>query len=155
MPAGLGRADADAPPAALVPLTATTTDYGPVAVCVAGCGLLARRGRLTADSVVRTARRHARVTGHVVEVESREVQRFERPPDGPGLLMLAPAEGAGLTPRETEVAALVAEGLSNRQIAEQLFVSLRTVDAHTDHIRSKLGASSRLQVALWCQANAE
>jgi DNA-binding NarL/FixJ family response regulator len=59
--------------------------------------------------------------------------------------------GARLTPRETEVAALIAEGLSNREIAVRLFVSLSTVDTHAEHIRCKLGASSRLQVALWYQ----
>lgn len=57
--------------------------------------------------------------------------------------------GARLTPRETQVAALIAEGLSNREIAGKLVVSLRTVDAHAEHIRRKLGVPSRLQVALW------
>jgi DNA-binding NarL/FixJ family response regulator len=112
--------------------------------------VLARRGRLTADSVRRAARRHARLTGHVVEVESRQVQRFEpgrAPAPAPLVLMLA--EGARLTPRETQVAALIAEGLSNREIATKLVVSLRTVDAHAEHIRRKLGVPSRLQVALW------
>lgn len=52
-----------------------------------------------------------------------------------------------LTAREQEVAALVAEGLSNRQIAEQLFISRRTVDAHVEHIFGKLGISSRVQIA--------
>jgi class 3 adenylate cyclase/DNA-binding CsgD family transcriptional regulator/tetratricopeptide (TPR) repeat protein len=55
----------------------------------------------------------------------------------------------GLTRREQEVAALVAEGLSNRQIAEHLFVSERTAEAHLQHIFTKLGFSSRSQVAAW------
>jgi DNA-binding NarL/FixJ family response regulator len=129
-------------------VTATVTGYGPVAACQAGCGLVARRGRLTADSVRQAARRHARLTGHVVEVESRQVQRFQ-PGGAPAPLMLVQAEGARLTPRETQVAALIAEGLSNREIAIKLVVSLRTVDAHAEHIRRKLGVPSRLQVALW------
>ncbi|MDX6314013.1 MAG: hypothetical protein QOF44_3477 [Streptomyces sp.] len=53
----------------------------------------------------------------------------------------------GLTPREREVAALVAQGLSNREIAERLVISKRTADAHVEHILAKLGASSRTEIA--------
>jgi DNA-binding CsgD family transcriptional regulator len=63
-----------------------------------------------------------------------------------------PATGSGgsaLTKRELEVAALVADGLGNREIAERLVLSKRTVDAHLDHIFAKLGFSSRSQVAVW------
>jgi non-specific serine/threonine protein kinase len=52
-----------------------------------------------------------------------------------------------LTPREREVAALVAQGLTNRSIATRLVVSKRTVDAHVEHILGKLGFNSRVQVA--------
>lgn len=52
-----------------------------------------------------------------------------------------------LTAREREVAGLIAGGLTNKDIASRLFVSRRTVDAHVAHILSKLGFSSRLQVA--------
>ena len=52
-----------------------------------------------------------------------------------------------LTAREREVAGLVAGGLTNKEIASRLVVSKRTVDAHVAHILSKLGFSSRLQVA--------
>ncbi|MDJ1132578.1 ATP-binding protein [Streptomyces iconiensis] len=56
-------------------------------------------------------------------------------------------EGTGaLTRREREVAELVAEGLSNREIAERLVVSKRTADAHIEHILAKLGFSSRAQI---------
>ncbi len=54
-----------------------------------------------------------------------------------------------LTPRECEVARLVAQGLSNRQIAEQLVISKRTSDSHVEHILAKLGFSSRAQIAVW------
>jgi non-specific serine/threonine protein kinase len=54
-----------------------------------------------------------------------------------------------LTSREREIAALVAAGLSNRQIAERLVISKRTVDAHLAHILAKLGATSRVHVANW------
>ncbi|MFC4909561.1 helix-turn-helix transcriptional regulator [Actinomadura gamaensis] len=52
-----------------------------------------------------------------------------------------------LTPREREVAHLIAEGLSNRQVAERLVISKRTADAHVEHIFTKLGFNSRTQVA--------
>jgi DNA-binding NarL/FixJ family response regulator len=55
----------------------------------------------------------------------------------------------GLTPRETEIAALLAEGLSNKEIAAQLVISQRTVETHVDHILGKLGMTSRAQVAGW------
>lgn len=52
-----------------------------------------------------------------------------------------------LTPREATVASLVATGLTNRQIAAQLYVSERTVESHVSSILSKLGLRSRTAVA--------
>ena len=57
--------------------------------------------------------------------------------------------GAGLTRREREVAALVADGLTNREIAKRLFISERTADGHLEHIREKLGVRSRAQITAW------
>jgi non-specific serine/threonine protein kinase len=57
--------------------------------------------------------------------------------------------GGGLTSREHEIAVLVASGLSNREIAGRLVISKRTVDAHVEHIFSKLGISSRVQLTVW------
>src|SRR5450759_3508250 len=51
--------------------------------------------------------------------------------------------------REREVAALVADGLTNREIGARLFIAERTVDGHLEHIREKLGVNSRAQVAAW------
>ncbi|HET6187916.1 MAG TPA: LuxR C-terminal-related transcriptional regulator, partial [Trebonia sp.] len=53
-----------------------------------------------------------------------------------------------LTAREREIASLVAAGLSNRQIAEMLFISRRTVDAHLEHIFGKLGITSRVMLTI-------
>ena len=63
----------------------------------------------------------------------------------------APPPGArqALTRREAEVAALAARGLTNRDIAAQLFLSVRTVEVHVDHILTKLGFHSRTQLAAW------
>ena len=55
----------------------------------------------------------------------------------------------GLTPREREVARLVSHGKSNREIAEGLVLSERTVENHISNILMKLGFTSRAQVALW------
>jgi DNA-binding CsgD family transcriptional regulator len=55
--------------------------------------------------------------------------------------------GGLLTGRERQIAALVGEGMSNRDIAQQLGISKRTVDAHLEHIFGKLGISSRVQLA--------
>jgi DNA-binding CsgD family transcriptional regulator len=57
--------------------------------------------------------------------------------------------GGPLTEREREVAALVARGLSNRQIAERLVLSERTAQNHVQHILGKLGLRNRGQIATW------
>jgi DNA-binding CsgD family transcriptional regulator len=54
-----------------------------------------------------------------------------------------------LTIREFEVARQVAAGLTNAQIATELFVSPKTVSAHVEHILAKLGASRRAEIAAW------
>ncbi|WP_346779624.1 LuxR C-terminal-related transcriptional regulator [Streptomyces sp. S3(2020)] len=58
-----------------------------------------------------------------------------------------------LTPREQDVAALVAEGMSNRQIASALGRSARTVDRHIENILAKLAFGSRARLASWWTAN--
>jgi len=58
-----------------------------------------------------------------------------------------------LSRREREVAQLVAGGLSNREIAQRLYLSERTVDNHLHHILDKLGFDSRVQVATWMARN--
>ena len=54
---------------------------------------------------------------------------------------------ASLTPAERDVVRLVSEGLANRDIATRLFVSPRTVQAHLTHVYTKLGLTSRVQLA--------
>ena len=54
-----------------------------------------------------------------------------------------------LTPRQHEIAALIARGLTNGQIAEQLVVSPHTVERHVENILDRLRLSSRIQIAVW------
>ena len=56
---------------------------------------------------------------------------------------------AGLSEREVEVLGLVIRGLSNRQMAEALFVSPKTVDHHIQHIYDKIGVSTRVGATLF------
>jgi non-specific serine/threonine protein kinase len=60
-----------------------------------------------------------------------------------------PGRRQTLTRREAEVAALAARGLTNRDIADRLFLSVRTVEVHVDHILTKLGFHARTQLAAW------
>ncbi len=69
-----------------------------------------------------------------------------RDPGEDGAAPAAPA--SRLTAREQEIAVLVADGLTNRQVAEKLFISRRTVDAHLEHIFGKLGITSRVMLAI-------
>lgn len=68
-------------------------------------------------------------------------------PDGPGCD--ADGDRSPLTPRERQIAELVAEGSSNRQIATKLVIAQRTAEAHVEHILVKLGFTSRCQIAAW------
>ena len=61
---------------------------------------------------------------------------------------------AELTPRQGEVATLVAAGCSNRQIAARLHISQRTAESHVEAIMLKLGVSSRTQIAVWLMSEA-
>ena len=64
-------------------------------------------------------------------------------------LTAAPAGGSPLSPRELEVARLVAQGLTNKQIGQTLYVSERTAENHVQHILAKLGLRNRSQIAAW------
>jgi DNA-binding NarL/FixJ family response regulator len=57
------------------------------------------------------------------------------------------ARSSGLTPTEERVAELVAEGRSNKEVADELFVSVRTVEANLTRIYAKLGIRSRTELA--------
>jgi len=59
----------------------------------------------------------------------------------------------GLTPREAEVLALIADGLTNTEIAERLVVSAATVKSHVNHIFAKAGVRDRAQAVVYAFAN--
>ena len=109
--------------------------------------LLRRTGRRTAAvSMLTTAReRFAGLgAGPFVERCAGELSasgiRCAKPPDGR-------SRNAGLTPQEGAVARLVAQGLTNREVAAQLVVSLNTIEYHLKNVYSKLGITSRSQLA--------
>jgi DNA-binding CsgD family transcriptional regulator len=60
-----------------------------------------------------------------------------------------PTGQVGLTPRELQIADLVADGLSNREIAAKMVIAQRTAEGHVEHILAKLGFTSRVQIAAW------
>jgi predicted ATPase/DNA-binding CsgD family transcriptional regulator len=75
------------------------------------------------------------------EAEHDDTQASHHPATGP------------LAPREVEVAQLVAEGLTNRQIGARLFISDRTVATHVRNILNKLGFDSRARIASWMSSS--
>src|SRR5450759_4776063 len=59
------------------------------------------------------------------------------------------ANAGPLSRREREVVAMVVAGMTNRQIADRLFIAGRTAEGHVERIRNKLGFRSRSEVATW------
>jgi non-specific serine/threonine protein kinase len=86
--------------------------------------------------------RHPRPAGHT---ESQA----DRPPAAPRATDARPV----LTPRQQEVAALVAQGLTNAAIAARLVITERTAIAHVGHILDRLGFRTRAQIAAWAVAH--
>ena len=125
----------------------------------AGRALLAQ-GAPRADAAAALARAWALADGLgarplVAEVESLARRaRIDLPEAAGGDAEAEPAAGElavpdelGLTPREREVLALVADGRTNRQIAEALFISNKTASVHVSNILAKLGVANRGEAA--------
>jgi DNA-binding NarL/FixJ family response regulator len=111
---------------------------------------------------MRTARRLAYGRGLELPAEDAvtyALQQSQHPPTRPPARRpdnsRAPAMPGGglLTPRELQVARLVAGGRSNKQIAAELVISQRTAEGHVERILAKLGFTSRTQVAAWIAAS--
>ena len=99
--------------------------------------LASRMGAAPLVEEIEALMRRARL--QPVEAETSPAQDTAEVPDE--------LERLGLTAREAEVLRLVAEGLSNSQIAEQLFISRKTASVHVSNILSKLGVSTRVEAA--------
>ena len=80
------------------------------------------------------------------------VKEVPVPASGPFRADAASVERLGLTPREIEILHLIAEGLSNREIAQRLFVSENTVKTHSANLFSKLSAKRRTQAVQLAKA---
>jgi DNA-binding NarL/FixJ family response regulator len=96
------------------------------------------------------ARDHARAAGRLLERwpgwrRDEATALLRRLGDGPA----RPDDPAPLTPREREVAALLAEGCSNGEIARRLYISTKTASVHVSNILAKLAMTSRAEVAAW------
>ncbi len=83
-----------------------------------------------------------RLTRHKEVVVVKEVRVRE---SGPFALDQAKLKELGITPREHEILGLIAEGLSNREIGERLFVSENTVKTHSSRLFDKLAVNRRVQ----------
>ena len=93
--------------------------------------------------------------GLQLPAEDAVAYALQQPPEKPPKKPPAPAvsDGAPLTPRELQVARLIAGGRSNKQIAAELVISQRTAEGHVEHILTKLGFTCRAQVAAWVAAS--
>jgi DNA-binding CsgD family transcriptional regulator/tetratricopeptide (TPR) repeat protein len=94
---------------------------------------------MTLDEAIEYALASADVSAAKDSTEKRDAARGGPSTEHPG----------PLTAREREVAVLVAQGVSNREIATRLFISERTAQTHVQHILDKLGFTSRTQIATW------
>jgi non-specific serine/threonine protein kinase len=142
-------------------LAAATPLWEPAGTRYAGLAFLEDLHRKTVrtalDSLGEAAYASLRKAGEVMPLDEVAAVASQLDIDpGSGLRTLSwsaevpPAAPVGpLTGREVQIAALVASGLSNREIAERVTVSKRTVDAHVDHIFTKLRISSRIQLTNW------
>ena len=86
-----------------------------------------------------------RLTGPAETVVVREVREVLVPAPTHFVRDEARLEALGITPRELEILGLIAEGLSNREIAERVFVSENTVKTHSSRVFDKLGARRRTE----------
>jgi DNA-binding NarL/FixJ family response regulator len=85
--------------------------------------------------------------------QSRVLLEAELPASNVRALPAAHAPAAYLTRREREVAACIARGLSNRQIAAELVITTSTTERHVANILNKLAMRSRTQIAAWAAAH--
>ena len=88
-------------------------------------------------------------SGHQPSVESIAAATVQRQDLNSATAVRTGYRASPLTSREHEVAVLMAQGLSNREIAKRLTISPRTAESHVDHILTKLNLANRTQVVAW------
>jgi non-specific serine/threonine protein kinase len=84
-----------------------------------------------------------------VESVIAEARQLIHRPDSSGTVRRHNARTDQLTSRELQVAGLITHGASNRDIAEELVVTVKTVEVHINHILTKLNLNNRVQIATW------
>ena len=128
----------------------TTLDgYGHLAGFQRDCERQARQ------ALGQTAFQAAYTRGLEIPAEDALAYALQQPPEEPPKKPSAPAVAGGalLTSRELQVGRLLARGCSNKEIAAELVISSRTAEGHVERILTKLGFTSRAQVAAWAAAS--
>lgn len=119
-------------------------EYVHAALRAGACGfLLKRSGQAMINEAIRAAVAGEALVSPAITVRLLD-QFAARSP-----VAAAASDGSPLSPRETEIAGLVARGLSNTDIAAELVISLGTVKTHLTNITGKLGVANRVGVAVW------
>jgi len=133
----------------LVVTTFDHDDYVRTALRDGACGFLLKRSGpgLLIEGV------RAAMAGDVLISPQVTVRLLSRPASSPPAPPTAPPPARSLTAREREVARLVAEGLTNSEIGERLFISAGTAKTHVANVQGKLGARNRVGIAAWAWAN--
>jgi len=108
--------------------------------------LVAARSSLGADSYAA-----ATAAGEILDLDAVVAEAVAAPVSVPATAARrrADARPHRLSARELEVASLVAQGMTNRQIGERLIITPGTAGVHVEHILDKLGFQSRVQIATW------
>jgi DNA-binding NarL/FixJ family response regulator len=135
-----------------IPVLVITTfdhdDYVRTALRDGACGfLLKRSGPALLIEGIRAA-----MSGDVLispQITVRLLQTLTPPPPTPTPTPEPPSSPSPLTPREEEIARLVADGLTNAEIGAHLFISAGTAKTHIANIQSKLKARNRVGIAAW------
>ena len=135
-------ANLDDPPRVLVLTTFENDDYVFDALRAGASGFLLKRAR--PDEVIRAIRLLAGGDSLLFPAAIRELAARHAPAQASG----GGLESAGLTDREGQILRLIAQGLSNAEIAAQLIVSAETVKTHVAHVLAKLDARDRTQAVI-------
>jgi DNA-binding NarL/FixJ family response regulator len=145
----------------LIRLTVVSIALVGALVAILHVVLHARAAQEEADRRMQSAQEEARLQGALLTI--RELApwvapnaarafpagRTRLPDQGSPVAPAGPVVSKVLTMREREVAMLIAQGKTSREIAEELVITERTADTHADRIRVKLGLHSRAEIVAW------